>query len=455
PAEPVSVPQVKPDLMDLAHAWKQRFANEWAWDTKVSTWRHWTGTHWQLEREPETLDLLAVEVMRLMGVPVSSGSKIDSVIRLARALSKRQFAPARRQINFQNGTLDLDTLTGHLHTASDNLTSCLPYDYDRNGEYPAIARFLGHAIPDKDGQRAYMAHIGLALIGDTTLHKALVLIGPPRSGKTTLLKLAQRTLGVPPGQFPSAILFSSESRGANSRATWLDQSPHLVCLDEFPEEAVRDEGEEIFKSMSAHGGVSMWLKYRDERAENTWTAKLMFATNNRMRYRDPSGALTRRLLVVECPNSLPDERLDGTLLDKFVPELGGFAAACIKLALQVLDTRTYPESAAMRALLGDIERNGDAVKLWLSENCTFEVGAFTPTQALYNNFRSWCEENGLHPVSRPKLRDMMCGYQPGIRCTKQRTIDVHSGATKPMWGMVGVRLRSGKDDLTEESAPVG
>jgi hypothetical protein len=59
---------------------------------------------------------------------------------------------------------------------------------------------------------------------------------------------------------------------------------------------LRDEGEELFKSMTAHGGVSMWLKYRDERCENLWLPKLMFATNNRMRYRDQSGALTRRLV---------------------------------------------------------------------------------------------------------------------------------------------------------------
>jgi phage/plasmid-associated DNA primase len=299
-----------------------------------------------------------------------------------------------------------------------------------------------------------MAHIGLALVSDLTFHKALVLLGPPRSGKTTLLKLAQLVLGGTPGQFPTAILFSPESRGANSRAAWIDQSPRLLCLDEFPEEALRDEGEELFKSMTAHGGVSMWLKYRDERAENIWTPKLLFATNNRMRYRDPSGALTRRLLIVECPRSLPDHRLDSGLLDKFTPELGAFAAACIQSAFEVQQKRTYPESLAMRDLLMDIERNGDAVKLWLSENCVFEPQSFVPSQTLYQNFRGWCEENGLHAFSRPKMRDMICGAHEDVHCARQRAIDPSDGTRKVLWGIVGIRLRIPADDQIATFDPV-
>jgi len=68
---------------------------------------------------------------------------------------------------------------------------------------------------------------------------------------------------------------------------------------------------------------------------------------------------------------------------------------------------------------------------------------------LYANFTSWCAENGLHSVSRPKLRDALCGYHIGIHCTKQRATDPTSGVVRPQWGMVSLRLRSAADDLTE------
>ncbi len=447
----------KADLLDVAQAWQKQYAQDLAWDAGAQTWRRWTGTHWQEEHEPESLDLMTAHIMRQMGVPVSSGNKANGVIRFARALCKQRFDLSAGLVNFQNGTLDLSTLSLQGHNRADGLTGCIPYAYTPEDRYGRIQKFLQEAISDPVGQQAYMTHVGMALLGDTTLHKALVIIGPSRSGKTTLLKLAQLTLGYRPGQFATSIVFSVESRGANSRATWIDHTPRLVCLDEFPEEALRDEGEELFKSMTAHGGVSMWLKYRDERSENLWQPKLMFATNNRMRYRDQSGALTRRLVLIECPNSLPDHRLDSALLHRLTPELGAFAAACIRLALDTQARRSYPESDAMRNLLTDIETNGDAAKLWLAENCIYDPHAFESIQALYANFRFWCGENGLFPVSRPKLKDAIIGFRSGIISTKKRILDAETGEVKPLWGLAGIRLRRGDDpdeDLADSRSTV-
>lgn len=205
--------------------------------------------------------------------------------------------------------------------------------------------------------------------------------------------------------------------------------------------------------MTAHGGVSMWLKYQDERDENTWTPKLMFATNNRLHYRDQSGALTRRLLIIQCPNSVPDAKQDGDLIKKLEPELGAFSAACIKLALTAQKTRQYPESPAMTLLLNDIETNGDSIKLWLTENCVFEQGAFESTATLYDNYRRWCDENGVGFAGRPKMRDVIMTYHPEVESKRQRVVDPQTGEVKLVWGLSGVRLRTLEDDFNDDPAP--
>ena len=281
----------KLDLLDVAMAWKAKYGQDLAWDVDRASWRRWTGTHWQLERTAETLDLQAAQLMRAMGVPVTGGHKTDGVLKYARGLCKQKFTVGQPLVNFKNGTLDLATMQLREHSRDDLLTRCLPHEYQAGESFPCVQSFLDRTIPDQAAQQAYMTHIGAALIGDVSLHKAVILFGPTRSGKSTLLKLAQATLGYKPGQFPTSTLFSSESRGSNSRATWVDSNPNLVCLDEFPQDALNGEGEELFKSMTAHGGVSMWLKYQDERDENTWTPKLMFATNNRLHYRDQSAGM--------------------------------------------------------------------------------------------------------------------------------------------------------------------
>lgn len=281
------------------------------------------------------------------------------------------------------------------------------------------------------------------------LEEVIVLFGAPSSGKTTLLKLAQLALGYKPGQFATSTLFSPESRGANSRATWVDSTPNLVCLDEFPQDALQGEGEELFKSMTSHGGVSMWLKYQDEREENTWTPKLLFATNNRLRYRDQSGALTKRLLIFDCPNTLSETKQDGNLLSKLQPELGAFAAAYIQLALVAQQSGKYPESVQMKSPLTDIETNGDALKLMLAERAIVAEGAFESTAALYADLRLWCEENDLNAVSRPKMHDVLMTYYPQIKATRQRVTDPQTGEITLVWGLTGIRLRTPEDDIED------
>jgi phage/plasmid-associated DNA primase len=105
-----------------------------------------------------------------------------------------------------------------------------------------------------------MAHIGLALMQDSSLHFVLLLLGPTRAGKSTLLALANAACGTSPldnyaedFSFAGPSLFSRELEGKRSRSRWVHR--RMVCADEIPAEALRDE--ELFKTMRAHGGVEM------------------------------------------------------------------------------------------------------------------------------------------------------------------------------------------------------
>lgn len=202
-------PAQKLDLLDVAVAWKAKYGNDLAWDADRARWRRWTGTHWQVERTSEMLDLQAAQMMREVGVNVYSGSRSDGVLKFARGLCKGKFPLGQPFVNFKNGTLDLSSLQLREHAREDHLTRCLPYESVEDSDFTRIQQLLTHTIPDPTAQQAYMTHIGAALIGDTTLHKTIILFGPTRSGKTTLLKLAQVTLGYKSGQFPTSTLFSS------------------------------------------------------------------------------------------------------------------------------------------------------------------------------------------------------------------------------------------------------
>jgi phage/plasmid-associated DNA primase len=233
--------------------------------------------------------------------------------RIAAAECTLIFTEGQGKINFENGTLDLETMTMLPFKREDYLTYCLPYCY-APGTHPLINAFLKETIPDVHTRQAYMAHIGLALMQDSSLHFVLLLLGPTRAGKSTLLAIANAACGTSPldnyaedFSFAGPSLFSREFEGKRSRSRWVHR--RMVCADEIPAEALRDE--EFFKTMSAHGGVEMRGMHKDEDTANRWRPKMILAANDRPRCKDVAGAVKERCIFVSCPNHrLRGERLE-------------------------------------------------------------------------------------------------------------------------------------------------
>jgi phage/plasmid-associated DNA primase len=147
------------------------------------------------------------------------------------------FSEGQGKINFEKATLDLSTMTLFPFRREDYLTYCLSYYY-APGTHPTIDRFLKETIPDVHARQAYMAHIGLALMQDSSLHFVLLLLGPTRAGKSTLLALANAACGTSPldnyaedFSFAGPSLFSRELEGKRSRFRWVHR--RMVCADEI------------------------------------------------------------------------------------------------------------------------------------------------------------------------------------------------------------------------------
>lgn len=439
-----------PDLFTAAVHWALQYGDTWGYD-EIAGWRQWTGTHWQLVPRPSTLlDQHAITVLTDLHMPIQSDSRIDSLIRLAATQCVRVFVPAPGLIAFRNGTLDTTTMTLRPHDPADLLTFCLPYDY-APGSFGAIDAFLAATILDPYGRVAVMVHIGLALLGDTRLHRTLLLLGPPRSGKTTLLALANATVGNMPFAFAGAALFDRASEGLFSRAAWSEQQ--LVCLDELPIESLRSE--ETFKQMTAHSGVAQRQMWTRETTSNRWRPKLMMATNEAPHYHDRTGALTERLLLVPCPQRRPEQARDLYLLDALLPERGAFAHACIRVALKTLQLMVYPESMAMRAIRANIETMGDPIKVWVQEGCIFATDTWTASQTLYDAYTTFCQTHGYRsPLGFERFTAALIERYPSVMPKRDRYLDVLSGTRRQVRGILGLRLRTDADPDSVDGTPL-
>lgn len=428
----------KADLKDAGQLWGDLYGHHWAWDTTSLTWRCWQETHWaDLGTRHTDLDRQAMEVLRIALIPVASPSVINGTIRAAATVCHRAFPRRPGLVNFSNGTLDVTQDALRDHNRQDGLIYCLPYPY-QPGPHPHITQFLEETIPDPIGREAFLIHCGLALLADTHLHQVVLLIGPPRSGKSTLLELANAICGQEPAAFAGPSLFSREAEGLKSRAAWSGR--RLVAIDELPVEALQNEG--LVKIMGAHGGVEMRRMYSAQVMDNQWIPKLLLNTNDAPRYADRSGALTARLVPVRCPNSRADhpETQDVRLLEeKLLPELSAFVATCLAAARAMLQSNRgrYPLSMEMLAELTDIEQGGDALKSFLADECAFDDAGFCEGAVLYQEYCRYCKENGNTPLSRGKMMSAIKDRHPRVKIGVVQRVE-----NRTCRGVEGLRWRT-------------
>lgn len=432
----------KRDVADIARDWASSHRDAWAYDTVYDVWRMWNGSYWEEQPKKHLLDKEAVAALQDAEETISTQAGLNLFERLAEADCIRDFKSLPGLINFANGTLERATGQLRGYSKDDNLTYCLPYGYNPYGSHPNIDKFLAEVLPDEYARRALMAHGGLALMGDLFMHYFYVLIGSPRSGKTTILALLNALCGVlDPYAFAGHSIFSRDIEGKRARYKW--SKGKLTCIDELPAEALREE--ELLKAMSAHSGVEMRGIGRDEHTDNRWKPKLLMATNDQPRYSDHSSAIKERSLFAEIRQAKPKEEREAKLFaDKLYPELGAFAASCLDLAEQVLQRGYYPLSASMKQLIDRIANEGNPLKNFLQEECLIDGLKDTriSSKTMHEAYEAFCNERGHTRIMAQNTLSMT------LR-TMHPKIDV---PPQPFWidskkqrGMRGIRLRTSED----------
>lgn len=437
------VAEEEPDVADIARDWAYTQREEWAYDKRAKVWRHYNGTFWE-ELEPKGSELgnQAVDALHASGKDINTQSGMDTFLRCAADARAMIFPEQRgRLVNFANGTLDTETMLMLPHRREDYLTYCLPYPYVP-GQHQLITDFLEQTIPDEHARQAYMAHIGLALMGDTSVHNVLILLGPTRSGKTTLLALANAVCGAQEHEmfnFAGHHIFDRELEGKRSRYAW--KNHRIVSVDEVPVEALRDE--EIFKQLSAHSGVEMRGMNKNDEKDNRWRPKMLLSANDSPRYSDVTGAVKERAIFIKCPNHRPRDQRDLTLIDRLYEEIGSFAASCIFVAQRLLERGYYPLSNKMKLALEDVSNEGSNLKSFLAQQMILEEGAQAITDFAYQMYISFCEDNHVqrtYHLTKEMFAKHICSMRIGVTASRFPNAD-----GKQVRGLIGIRPRQEQD----------
>jgi len=307
------------------------------------------------------------------------------------------FAAAAWGIAFRNGFLRINvdgSAALEPLTTEHRCRFALDFDYDPDAAPPlAFLAFVqsiwGLEGPGLEQVSLLLEWIGYLMSSRTDLQKVLLMIGPPRSGKGTILRFIQALFG------PAACTFKVSALGEKwTTATMVGK---LVAYDpDVRRGSFEDESKaiETILSISGEDPVPTQRKFQ-ALAQVRLGARLMFGTNPPFRMADAGGALSTRLLILEMAKSFLG--IEDTTLDaRLKTETPGIVRLAV-LALQALTERgRFIEPASSAETRRAIERAETPLLGFLEDRCELSDDRqnCVSCKELYAEFKAWCEETG-------------------------------------------------------------
>lgn len=387
----------------------------------------WTGRSWQRLENDEVL---------IQRIQRDTGLKISRAVATARSFRslmayERLTTPCRldgkplgRVLIFRNGVLDLDSwlldpaAPLEPHDANRFVTAALPYDYQPTAACPRFQAFLHQLWPDEADQRLeYQKMLGYLLLAENPLQRIFLLMGAPRSGKGTTLRLIRNLVGAENCCAPNLSSLASDF-GLDSL---IGRSVALVgemnAQSNIPDEAI-----DRIKAISGGDAVPVNRKGKSE-LHIEMPVRFVIGCNQLPGFFDPSGALHARMVLFTMWRSFAgreDPNLDADLANE-LPGIAQFALAGLRRLLIEDGKFIQPESA--RGISEEYATAQAPMKAFLS-TCVQPAPSGPPISkpALYAAYKAWAQERGHHVGSEAKLFLAMrhCWPQEWLRRREER-----------------------------------
>lgn len=321
------------------------------------------------------------------------------------------------------------------HTAEFFTDTAVVVPYDADARCDRWLKFLDELWPgDEDSQALLQEWFGYVLAGSTGLHKILTLVGPRRSGKSTIAWALEQLLGG-----TSQVDHPTMARLAEPFGLAPMLGKRLAIVGDARIGKSDPAIVEKLLMISGEDPVTVNRKNRDE-LNVKLGARLMIVSNDMPDLRDTTGALASRFLPlrirIEGFLGREDFHLKRTLAD----ELPGILTWALDGADRLWEREgRFTLGEAVLKSMDEVERSASPIKAFVSDLLVLDASpeAACPKDAVYEAYTLWCASEGF--MSKGKsvfFRELVAAYPGQLDVGKNRV----GGKLVPM--LRGARLTS-------------
>lgn len=324
-------------------------------------------------------------------------------------------------ISFQNGLLNIeDWIEGSLpllipHTPLLLNVNSLNFDFDPTAEEPKEwIHFLNKLWPeDLESQQTLQEWAGYLLLPDTTYHKILLMVGPPRSGKGTIGRALRELLGA----FNTIGPTLSSLGGEFGLQPFLNKMLATISDARLNGKSCNNIIVERLLSISGEDPLTINRKFNSSITVQLPT-RIMIMSNELPDLRDARGALVTRYLVLTFSQSWLGKE-DTTLSQKLHKELPGILLWALQGFAGLKKRGKFIQPASSIETIQELEAITSPIRAFVTEECEIRPQGSVLIDSLFNTWRSWCHATG-HPHTGNKQsfgKNLRAAF-PEIRITR-------------------------------------
>ena len=359
-------------------------------------------------------------------------------------------------VNLENGVMDLQSLEV-IQSKVPNLLfdSKLNFSFREGAinlkkDVPVFADFCERSLGvlfEEDGSikrngtklASLLQGIGYLISNIGSLRKAVFFLGPPASGKSTLLHLLAKV--ITPSSNVSAYNFRQFSKSftmttvANAKINIVEE---VDCVSRPQMEA--------FKLLVAGGRLSGERKYQSD-VELKANVKLAIASNSLPLFEVGNLApIVDRIHLVIFENTIPSAKREFDLEDRLWQERDIiFSLALVEFSKVLQNNGVFKMEAIAETLLNRLVEESNSEELFVKGYLKSCPGNNLAASRVFDAYKAFCRENGFSAKSSHCLyQAILLAY--GSAGEKKKVRDPYVLANSSVQGFCGLALEGGETD---------
>ena len=300
-------------------------------------------------------------------------------------------------IGSQNGVVDLHTGTLLAHDPAMKLTRLARANYDRSATCPLWLEFLDRIFAgDQETIAAIQRMVGYSLLGQLLEEVFFFAFGNGANGKSVFFNVLGSVLADYAIVVPAATLMvKRDGEGSTNDIARMAGARFAVANETKTGDKLDDQK---LKQLASRDRIAARYLY-GEYFEFDPSATVWVRGNHKPIVTDDSDGLWRRLVLIPFTQTIPVDERDPQLTDKLLCEADGILAWAVEGCLKYQREGLKP-SAAMKRASAEYRKETDILGEWLETCCDVEPSAKIDQGMAYQNYRTFCMVNGVHPMSK-------------------------------------------------------